>query len=59
MIKQNTNWQNTDWQNTNWQAAGDTENANKLILALPKGRILTAIRPLMARAGLIPEEAFF
>ena len=54
MTKQNTNWQNTDWQNL-----GDTENANKLILALPKGRILTAIHPLMARAGLIPEDAFF
>lgn len=35
-------------------------NANdKLVLALPKGRILKAIAPLMARAGVEPEDAFF
>ena len=36
-----------------------TSSKDKLILALPKGRILNAIRPIMARAGLTPEDAFF
>jgi len=31
----------------------------KLVLAVPKGRILKAITPLMARAGIEPEDAFF
>jgi len=31
----------------------------KLILALPKGRILKAITPLLQRAGIEPEDAFF
>ena len=35
-----------------------TSSKDKLILALPKGRILNAIRPIMARAGLTPEDAF-
>ena len=29
-----------------------------LVLALPKGRILDELRPVMARAGLVPEAAF-
>lgn len=31
----------------------------KLVLALPKGRILKAITPLLRRAGIEPEDAFF
>ena len=31
----------------------------KLVLALPKGRILKAITPLLDRAGIEPEDAFF
>jgi ATP phosphoribosyltransferase len=31
----------------------------KLVLALPKGRILKAITPLLTRAGIEPEDAFF
>ena len=29
-----------------------------LILAVPKGRVLQAVEPLMARAGIVPEAAF-
>ncbi|MCG8620410.1 MAG: ATP phosphoribosyltransferase [Proteobacteria bacterium] len=32
---------------------------SKLIFALPKGRILTAITPILKRAGLVPEAGFF
>lgn len=32
---------------------------SKLIFALPKGRILTAITPIVKRAGLVPEAGFF
>ncbi len=31
----------------------------KLVLALPKGRILKAITPLLTRAGIEPEDALF
>lgn len=31
----------------------------KLLLAIPKGRILEELNPLMARAGIIPEKDFF
>ena len=31
---------------------------DELIIALPKGRILTEALPVLARAGIIPEEAF-
>jgi len=31
---------------------------DKLILALPKGRILKEVTPMLARAGIIPEAAF-
>ena len=34
-------------------------NDVKLVLALPKGRILTKVLPVLARAGLEPEAAFF
>ena len=35
-------------------------NSNeKLILALPKGRILKAIVPILQRAAIEPEDAFF
>ena len=34
-------------------------NDVKLVLALPKGRILTQVLPVLARAGLEPEAAFF
>ena len=30
----------------------------KLVLALPKGRILTEVAPLVRRAGIEPEDAF-
>ena len=30
----------------------------KLVLALPKGRVLGAITPILARVGIIPEDAF-
>lgn len=30
-----------------------------LVLALPKGRILKAIRPILESAGMMPEEGFF
>jgi ATP phosphoribosyltransferase len=33
-------------------------NDEKLVLALPKGRILTEAVPLLARAGIVPEAAF-
>ena len=43
-----------------WMATDSvTSSKDKLILALPKGRILNAIRPIMAHAGLTPEDAFF
>ena len=34
-------------------------NQEKLILALPKGRILKVIKPILEAAGLLPEEGFF
>ena len=34
-------------------------NDVKLVLALPKGRILAQVLPVLARAGLEPEAAFF
>ncbi len=34
-------------------------NESRLVLALPKGRILSAIRPILAAAGLEPEDDFF
>ena len=33
-------------------------NSNKLVLALPKGRILKEVMPLVNAAGIIPEDAF-
>ena len=30
-----------------------------LVMAVPKGRILEELQPLLARAGIYPEEAFF
>jgi ATP phosphoribosyltransferase len=33
--------------------------ADNLVLALPKGRILKAIRPVLKAAGIEPEEGFF
>ena len=40
---------------------GDMSQNNdvKLVLALPKGRILSQVLPVLARAGLEPEAAFF
>lgn len=34
------------------------ELTEKLVLALPKGRILKEVMPLVNKAGIIPEEAF-
>lgn len=31
---------------------------DKLVLALPKGRILSEVQPILERAGLVPEESF-
>jgi ATP phosphoribosyltransferase len=35
------------------------QGPDKLILALPKGRILTELKPLLAKAGITPEPDFF
>jgi len=35
-----------------------TESPNSLVIAVPKGRILKELRPLMTRAGLEPEADF-
>lgn len=35
------------------------KNGENLILALPKGRILSEIRPILKAAGLEPEDGFF
>lgn len=35
------------------------ESSESLILALPKGRILSEVIPLLRRAGIEPEDAFF
>lgn len=45
------------------EGAADAGNASdraadKLVLALPNGRILTELRPLLKRAGIEPEDAF-
>lgn len=39
-------------------SAADTSN-DKIVLALPKGRILKVITPLLKHAGIEPEDAFF
>jgi ATP phosphoribosyltransferase len=39
-------------------AAGANAATNKIILALPKGRILGEVMPLLARAGIQPEPEF-
>ncbi|MDC1136038.1 ATP phosphoribosyltransferase [Alphaproteobacteria bacterium] len=36
-----------------------TASTDKLILAVPKGRILDQVMPVFEQAGLIPEPAFF
>ena len=33
--------------------------AEPLVIAVPKGRILTEVQPLLASAGVVPEAAFF
>ena len=37
----------------------DAAASEKIVLALPKGRILKAIRPILKAAGMEPEEGFF
>ncbi|MCE2516547.1 MAG: ATP phosphoribosyltransferase [Alphaproteobacteria bacterium] len=37
----------------------DEARAENLVLALPKGRILKAIRPILKAAGMEPEDGFF
>ena len=37
----------------------NSQNNTKLILALPKGRILEQAIPILKRAGIEPEPAFF
>ena len=37
----------------------DAAASEKMVLALPKGRILKAIRPILKAAGMEPEEGFF
>ena len=36
-----------------------TQDSNKLIFAIPKGRIYDELKPLLDKVGIIPEEAFF
>lgn len=36
-----------------------TKPNNKLILAVPKGRILQELKPLLKKAGIVPEKDFF
>ena len=38
---------------------GGSAATETLVLALPKGRILKAIRPILKRAGMEPEQGFF
>ncbi|MFD1628023.1 ATP phosphoribosyltransferase [Azospirillum griseum] len=38
--------------------AHDVPVADRLVLALPKGRILKELRPLLTLAGIVPEPAF-
>ncbi|RJF79198.1 ATP phosphoribosyltransferase [Azospirillum cavernae] len=38
--------------------ANDASVTDRLVLALPKGRILKELRPLLSHAGIIPEPAF-
>ncbi len=33
--------------------------SGKLILAIPKGRILQELKPLLKKAGIVPEDAFY
>jgi len=40
-------------------ANGAAEDDGRLVLALPKGRILDQVLPILSRAGLKPEDAFF
>lgn len=35
------------------------ENAPNLILALPKGRILDELAPMLSACGIVPEDAFY
>lgn len=49
----------TDLGKERLDLVADRDNQEKLILALPKGRIWQAIRPVMEHAGLIPEDSFF
>ncbi len=39
-------------------AARTARATGKLVLALPNGRILAELRPLLSRAGIVPEAAF-
>ena len=32
---------------------------NKIIMAVPKGRILDELNPILKRIGIIPEDDFF
>ena len=41
------------------QSAAKAEASDKLVMALPKGRILGEVMPFLARAGIEPEPAFF
>jgi ATP phosphoribosyltransferase len=43
---------------SNEDAARVARATGKLVLALPNGRILAELRPLLTRAGIVPEAAF-
>lgn len=43
----------------NMQASAVTRDSDTLIMALPKGRILEEAIPVLEKAGIIPEDAFF
>lgn len=36
-----------------------TDPSDKLIMALPKGRILDEVLPILDKVGIVPEDAFF
>ncbi|MDX1402026.1 MAG: ATP phosphoribosyltransferase, partial [Kiloniellales bacterium] len=40
------------------ETAGRSPAGDGLVLAVPKGRILKELIPLLSRAGIVPEEAF-
>jgi len=46
-------------QEASSQQAAKSKSPETMVLALPKGRILKAIRPILKAAGIEPEDGFF